>query len=156
MARVSIVKAEPAHIPWLAANVRPGDQEEFSANYRDAFSVMVEGLQVSTVAWTGMVDDVPICMFGVAPVGFLFPDHGRPWMVGTCMLDDFALLFLRRCRHQVEKMQRLYPVLVNCVAVSNVRAIQWLTWLGFHVEDTPTPVGLRSMPFYRFERRSIQ
>jgi hypothetical protein len=151
---VAIIPALPEHIPAIADQVREADRAEFAALWQTAFSVMTESLQVSTEAWTGTVDGVPVCMFGVAPVGFLVPEYGRPWMVGTHHLDRHSRLFLRRCRKQVAAMHRRYPVLVNCVAAANTRAIRWLQWLGFQVDDKPIPVGLYDVPFYRFERRS--
>lgn len=151
--RAEIVNAQVDHILPIAQNVREGDREEFAAIFRTAQSVMIEGFQVSDEAWTGLIDGEPVCMFGVAPAGFLFPDCGRPWMVGCSKLDENALLFLRRCRTQVEVMLSIYPVLVNYVAASNVRAIEWLRWLKFEVSDEPTMMG-RGVPFLRFERRA--
>jgi hypothetical protein len=152
---VSIIPALPEHIPLVADQVRDADRAEFVAQWRSPSSVLTEALQISTIAWTGMIDGVPLCMFGVAPVGFLMPGYGRPWMVGTHRLDRHARLFLRHCRHQVAVMHNHFPVLVNCVAAANTRAIRWLRWLGFQVDDNPIPIGLYDVPFYRFERRSV-
>lgn len=148
-----IIPATIDHIAHIAANVRHADRLEFAANFRTAAQVMESGLKMSEVAWTGFVDDDPVCMFGVAPVGGVLPDYGRPWMVGTSKLDEHAIIFLRRCRSQVIEMWRRYPVLSNYVAASNTRTIEWLKWLGFTVSDTTIPVGIRGVPFHHFELR---
>ena len=136
----------------IASQVRDADRDEFAALLTTAEQVMSGGLQVSSHAWTGLIDDVPVCMFGVAPVGFLLPEQGRPWMVGTTQLDDHAILFLRRCRGQVKVMLDAYPYLINYVATFNIKAIAWLQWLGFTVDFTPRLYGA-DVPFYRFELR---
>ena len=152
--RAQIITALPGHIGPIGQNVREADKLEFAANMRTAEQVMTAGLKISTVAWTGLVDDVPVCMFGVAPVGSIFiAEYGRPWMVGTRLLDDVAVLFLRRCRGQIKEMLDLYPVLSNYVAASNTQAIRWLRWLGFKVSDFPVPMGIRAVPFLHFELR---
>lgn len=152
--KADIIPALPEHIPAIADHVRDADKLEFAANLRTAAQVMAHGLRVSTVAWIGTVDGIPVCMFGVAPVdGFWLQGHGRPWMVGTRFLDDHALLFLRRCRGQVKHMLDLYPVLTNYVDARNDRAIQWLRWLGFRVSDVSRPCGIMNVPFFHFELR---
>lgn len=149
-----IIPATEEHISHIAANVREADRVEFAAIMRTAEQVLKSGLQISTKVWTGTVDSVPICMFGVAPVSMLIPEHGRAWMVGTHDLDKYSILFLRRCRPQVKEMLDLYPVLSNYVAASNVKAIEWLKWLGFKVSDEPILCGIGKVPFLYFERRS--
>lgn len=151
--KAEVIPATAEHIPLIAANVREADRLEFAANWRSAAQVMETGLRVSSKAYTGMVNDMPVCMFGVAPVGAMMPGHGRPWMVGTKQLDDYAVLFLRRCKPQIKEMLTLYPVLTNYVAESNTKAIEWLRWMGFTIAETATLTGIRRMPFLHFELR---
>jgi hypothetical protein len=150
---VAVIPATSDHIEAIAANVRRADRIEFAALMMTPGQVLRSGLALSRFACTGTVDGVPICMFGVAPIGGLLFDHGRPWMVGTSLLDDYAMHFLRRCRAQVAEMLNLYPVLSNYVAASNVKAIEWLAWLGFTIAEKPIPCGFRNVPFYHFEMR---
>jgi hypothetical protein len=147
--RPAIIPAAPEHIPHIAANVRPDDRRELELLGWAPDQALRLSLRSALVAWTGTVDDAPICMFGVSP-GEL--GEGRPWMIGAADLDRFAVIFLRRCRGQVERMLELRPVLANYISVENIRAIQWLTWLGFSME-VPVPWGRSRQPFYRFELR---
>lgn len=147
----TIIPAQPEHVAVIAANVREADKQEFAVNFRTATQIMEAGLRISAKAYTGKVNDIPVCMFGVAPVSAIMPEHGRPWMVGTKALDEYAVLFLRRCRPQVNEMKRLYPVLTNYVAEANVKAIEWLKWLGFTVSSEPVSMGIRGVPFLHFE-----
>jgi hypothetical protein len=147
----SIVLADSSHIPLIAANVRHADREELKAcSGRTPAEVMALGLAVSEVAWTGLVDGVPVCMFGVAPAET--EGIGRPWMIGTKLLERYQMVFLRRCRKRVELMHAFFPLLENWVDARNEMAIKWLSWLGFTF-DLAAPAGVAGMPFHRFERR---
>lgn len=150
MSKVEIIPATAEHAAVIAVNVREADRLEFAALHRSALAVMVHGLSCSAQCWTGLIDGEPVCMYGVAPVGFVVPEHGRPWMVGSKGLDRHATKFLRQCKPQVEAMLDAFPVLTNYVAVANVRAVAWLTWLGFTFGDT---IDICGVPFIRFELR---
>lgn len=145
-----VLPADDSHIAQIAAHMRAGDLEELAAIGRTPQISLTAALRISREAWTGMIDGVPVCMFGVAPTSMLTPLKGRPWMLGTSALDSCAIMFLRRNRPYIERMLGLYPQLENYVAASNTRAIQWLKWLGFVVEETPIAVGARMVPFMKF------
>lgn len=137
--------------------MRAGDIAELAAVGRTPQASLTAALRVSRGAWTGTIDGAPVCMFGVAPTSMLTPLKGRPWMLGTAALDDNAILFLRRCRPVVARMLEAFPHLENYVAVSNERAIEWLRWLGFQVDESPVDVGLGKVPFLKFtmQRRRL-
>lgn len=147
--RPAIIPAAPDHIPHIAANVRLDDRRELGLLGWEPAQALRLSLRSSLAAWTGTVDDVPVCMFGVSR-GEL--GEGRPWMIGTSDLDQYAIIFLRRCRGQIAEMLNLSPVLANYVSLENSRAIQWLAWLGFTFDD-PVPWGRSRKPFQRFELR---
>lgn len=136
-------------IPTIGKMVRADDRREFEALSISPGMALRFSLRSAIEAWTGTVDGVPVCMFGVSR-GEL--GEGRPWMIGTADLDRYAVIFLRRCRPQVARMLELAPVLANYVSVENVRAIEWLRWLGFTIE-APVPWGPRRQLFHRFELR---
>jgi hypothetical protein len=149
-----IVTAHRDHIPLIAARVREADRQElWASGLHGASEVMHQGIDISEVAWTGLIDGVPVCMFGVAPVTVI-GGLGRPWMVGTDMLDKHQMVFLRRCREYVDFMLQMYPVLENYVDARNVQAVKWLMWLGFSFSE-PELMGPFSLPFCRFEKRSV-
>lgn len=144
-----IVPAEAWHIDFIAPNVREADRNElYAIACYSPESALVASLAVSRMAWTGLIDDVPVCCFGVTGASTL-SDKGLPWMIATWQLDKHALVFLRRCRKVVGKMLDLYPRLENYVDARNTRAIQWLRWLGFEFDD-PQPYGVLKLPFLRF------
>ena len=151
--KAGIVPATEKHIPAIAANVREADREELRAAWcMTPLDSMFHGLAHSAKAWTGLIDGEPVCMFGCVP-GSILGNVGRPWMVGTRLLDDHALVFLRRCKRSgcLGEMRERFDVLSNFVDVRNTRAIEWLIWLGFEVWIDPVMIGPYKMPFLRFE-----
>lgn len=145
----AIIEAIAEHVDIVASRVREADAREFASLLLSPKRALRISLRTSLAAWTGTVDGVPVCMFGVSPGEMM---EGRPWLIGTADLDKFAVIFLRRCRLQVERMLQIMPVLVNYVSADNVRAIEWLTWLGFTIE-APIPWGPRGALFHRFSMR---
>lgn len=111
----------------------------------------IELLRLSrdTSLWTRtlVVDGVVGCVFGVS--GCITDETGAPWMIGAQILERRPLPFLRVCRHWVGEMRRAFPVLENHVWAGNVRAVRWLRWLDFELEDA-RPFGYLGLPFHRF------
>lgn len=130
-----VVPALYGHIAHIAENIRPADKRELADIWcQSPVVALTDSLKESSHAWTGLVDDEPICMFGVVPAGIL-GDIGRPWMIGTDKLDKYAVIFLRRCAPCVELMQREYSMLLNMVAAENKMGVRWLKWLGFKMGE---------------------
>lgn len=149
--RVEIIPATADHIEHIREMVRPADRREFAALAMSQGLALRLSLRSALAAWTGTVNGVPVCMFGVSPGEF---GEGRPWMIGTKDLEEplVATIFLRRCRAQLNQMLQIRPVLVNYVSAENTLAIEWLAWLGFIIE-TPIPWGPRGALFHRFSLR---
>ena len=149
MLRVEVVAATPGHVAALARHLRAADRAEvWAAAHVGPAEALGRSLAASPLAWTGLMDCRPACMFGVGSGG---PDWGRPWMLGTGLVERHAAAFLRRCRPQVARMQAAYPLLINHVDARNDAAIRWLRWLGFTI-GTAAPWGAQGLPFHPFWR----
>jgi hypothetical protein len=145
-----IIPAMSEHIPAIAANVRDADRAElWAVGCVTPLDCMFHGLEHSKKAWTGLIDGVPVCMFGVVPASIL-GNVGRPWMVGTKHLDAHPFVFLRRCRGCLKEMRESFDILENFVDVRNKRAIEWLVWLGFDIWMPAEKIGPFAAPFFRF------
>ena len=149
MAIVSIIPATIEHAKKMAPLTRDADREElWAASYQRPLDAMQMGLDFSDDAFVGCIDGEPIVMWGVA-LESLVGKIGIPWMIATKQLDDVAIIFLRRCRGPVLEMLSNYGKLINYVDARNKRAVRWLKFLGFEIED-PKPYGVLGMPFHRF------
>ncbi len=147
-----IVPARAGHISHLAANMREADINEVAASGRTPCRALADSLADSAAAWTGLVNGVPVCMFGVNPSG-LSAGAGSPWLLGTPEIERYALTFLRLNKGYVARMLGLFPHLVNYVDARNHASIRWLKWLGFKLDPSAVPFGIFEMPFYRFEMK---
>lgn len=153
---VEIREARAEDIPHLAEHMRKGDRDEIMASHsHSAEDALRSSLEVSTAAWTGLIDGEPVCMFGVGPVSVL-AGRGAPWLLGTDKIERFPRTFLRRCRRCVQRMLTVYPLLENFVHEENTVSKQWLAWLGFELADAPvTIVGGAQFRYFKMEAPSV-
>ncbi len=150
MVSVSIIPATLDHVGAIAEKVRPADRDElWAASNITAERAMRNGIEHSEVAMTGLIDGVPVCMWGVVRES-LVCNMGVPWMIGTELLDKYAATFLRRCRAPILEIFAGYDILVNHVDARNKKAIKWLGFMGFKVEKEPVTYGVEKLPFHRF------
>jgi hypothetical protein len=149
-ARIEITT--PDHIGAINKMVRKPDKDEIWAScLRTPDEAMNLGLRFGKETFTGIVNNEPICVWGVVDRDIIFKS-GVPWMVGSELLDKYAVVFLRRCKKQVMKMFENYDNLENHVDARNILAIKWLQWLGFTIHE-PKPYGALELPFHKFTMR---
>jgi len=135
--KTEVRHASADDIPVIAAAMRAADRAEVSASHgHTPEQALTSSLACSTEAWTGLIDDVPVCMFGVGPISIL-AGRGAPWMLGTDTIERWPRTFLRHCRPCVAAMLAVYPFLENYVDDRNEKSKQWLRWLGFTLAETP-------------------
>lgn len=141
--KAKIVPAVTEHLNHIIDNLRQADRDEIHAmGLEDSYAVTYS-LSRSQVSWTGTIDDIPVCMFGVCSDG----DKGRPWLYGTDLLEKHSVTFLTRCRGVVDKMLDAFPSLENWVYAHNTQATAWLEWLGFEMKQIEY---INNNPFIRF------
>ncbi len=144
-----VVAAHRDHIFHIANHMAKADVEECAALGMGPYRALEDSLNRSAAAWTGMVDQTPVCMFGVCPIDIL-AGVGSPWLLGTDEIRRHAKTFMRLNKLYVPRMLELFPFLVNWVDARHDTAIRWLKWLGFEFDREPVEYGVRKMPFYRF------
>lgn len=149
-----MVPATKEHAIEMAGKLRRADVEELKAvGKHNATKALIDSLDISVSAWTGIYDGKPAFIFGVADC----PNHekvGIPWMMGTPALDKCAKEFIKINPKYINYMRKRYNILINFVDVRNKRAIRWLEWLGFEMSD-PKPYGVNNMPFMQFYMKGL-
>lgn len=149
MVSVKIVPATLDHIVEINKKVRREDRNElWVAAMQTPLDAMQMGIECGKTM-TGLVDGEPVVMWGVVEDSLMLKT-GMPWMLATTELESHAMQFLRRCKKHVMEMLREYGTLENYVDARNIRAIQWLKWLGFTVSDKAEPYGVFGLPFHKF------
>lgn len=121
----------PEDAVLLAANLRKEDEKEVRALSRTPLQALQDGLKYSEDCLTIALDDKPVAMFGVVPMGHPTLKVGLIWLLASPDLLNHKIQFLRHCRAYVELFQSKYDLLTNAVHSENTVHIQWLRWCGF-------------------------
>lgn len=153
----------PWEAAYLAQHLRARDAHEIaSGSGRPPMRVIMEGLQQSgQLSWVFrlpappplvvMAQDVPwrpCAMWGCNPWPGV-PHKGIPWLLATHEFDRYGIRVLRTARQALGVMQAAYGELENYVHADNARAVEFLEWLGFTLDD-PAPWGVKGESFRRF------
>lgn len=135
----------------LLARMRAADRQEIDAMMGPLHETVVKvSLLQSTLSWAA--DDSEgnlICLLGVGPVSML-TGTGRPWLLGTELLDKHLTALARLSPRFLRHILAAFPHLENWVDSRNRATIRWLRHLGFVIHPA-RPIGLRGVPFHRFE-----
>jgi hypothetical protein len=146
---VTIKDVEKGDIELLAQNMRQADRDEvIAATSRPLINVLRMSVDMSSVVKSGFINDELACIWGVCPYSAL-SSKGVPWMLGTPLLEQYPMLFLRRSKPQLKIFTERYDYLENHVDARNFVAVHWLKWLGFKI-DEPKAWGIKGMLFHRF------
>lgn len=147
---IQVVKPETFHVEHIAANMREADRVEiWSSSGVKPLEALKDSLEVSSHAWCGTADGVPVCIFGVGVVSIL-EGRGSPWLLGTDDIERHGFAFARRNRKYIADMLKTYERLENWVDDRNTLSKRWLRWMGFTLH-APVPYGMMGELFCRFE-----
>lgn len=149
---VQIMRTTAAHVGELSATMRQADAREVWAAGRHTPEQAVKlSVLASRKAMSGLVDGKVACIFGIASPTLL-SDVGQPWLLGSDLVEQHAKRFLRLSRGWFEQQKGQYFALANLVDARNDKAIRWLKWLGFSL-DEPVLFGPDQLPFRPFHWR---
>lgn len=143
-----VVKPTPELVERMSANLREADKNEVKASHNlnplDAVSKSIEA-DPHACRCALSPDGEPFVMWGVNPTTVLAPT-ALPWALGTELTRKYATWFLRESKNQVERMNDLYPILLNWVDARHEVTLRWVKRLGFSVAQ-PEPFGYENKPF---------
>lgn len=140
----------PSHCEQLALVMRRADVDEvWAAGHVTPLAALRRSLAASRDAGAGFIDGQIACAFGVAPATVLGAS-GCPWMLGSDLIEQHAVGFLRRSAVVVARWKQDYDRLANFVDARNTRAIEWLRWLGFTIHPA-AEYGEERLPFHLFD-----
>ncbi len=147
---------EKTDIPLIVPRLRKADVEEWEAYSGVHPKCLLPFLAYDPNTKVIVRDDgVLVGIFGVGPVKDN-PLIGIVWMIATPELETMSIEFLRKCRKEIEKLNELYPVLMNYVDCRNTVHHKWLNWCGFKFISRKERWGAQSLPFYEIVRIKSQ
>lgn len=133
----------------LAEKLRAVDRREILASHHlkplEAAEAVVT---LSDECRTGRANGELVCMFGVKR-HTMVSDYGSIWMLGTDLVEKYAVRFLRENQREIEKLSAGFQLLENWCDARNKSTLRWLKWLGFTIEPAQ-PYGAHGMPFHHF------
>lgn len=151
MKNVTFRPATDEDAAYVGVHLRESDRLEVLRSSGNAPSeAPLKGLRGSIIAWTMVCPEGrPLAVFGVAPDAR--ENAGVVWLLGTPEVSRFARTLVRAGRYYVGLMNKLFPVLHNCVDAENVSSLRWLEALGFSrsVDTIPSRTG---HPFFYVHR----
>jgi len=141
------------YIDMIANNIRESDRKEVYASHHitDMKEALMNCLALSHESWVWVVDDEPICVFGVSPGSYL-TKQGIPWLLATEKLNENIHSFIINSKIIVDYWKTKWDLLYNYVDASNEASIRWLKYLGFTI-DEPAPYGMERLNFRRFHMK---
>lgn len=138
------------HVYELSATMRQADVEEVWALYHlDPELALYLSIGNSCWSYAGLIDGRVIAIFGVGAIGTFLTEKGVPWALVSEYATDYPISFLRFSRVYLERMKNEFSELVNIIDARNVKAIEWLKWLGFEIMPT-IPAGVERREFHPF------
>lgn len=149
---LEVIKAEREHIKPISDKLRDADIKEVWASSRFyPFDAVNYSFNASEKAFTIIVDNEPIAMFGVVRLSLL-SNIGVPWLLGTDGILKVKMTVVRKSRKYIKDMLQDYEILENYVHNENKVSKTWLRWCGFTIEKEQ-PRGPDRALFCRFFRR---
>lgn len=148
---ISVIPLEATHVDIVIENCRDTDRAEI---YRMALLDPGRAIRATVAnaeyAYAGFYQGRLACIFGVNRKNWL-SDVGVPWLIGTPVIDEIPVSFLRHSARFYKRLVAEFPELENWVWSENIKAVQWLRWLGFDMDDA-APFGATGSTFIRFTK----
>lgn len=143
-----IIPCAPEHAYAMAPNLRKEDREELEAIGISALEGLLESVKIPGMAYTWIVDEKPICMFGCSHPEII-SDIGMPWLLASQEIENHTIAFMRHYAVFMDRAKELYSFLENYIDARQVSTIRWLKRCGFTIHKAQ-PYGIMGLPFHRF------
>jgi hypothetical protein len=130
--KVEFVEAQLEHVIALVDNLRDRELDLCRTMYgRDFEKMIVAELQASVLTYAGVVDGECGALWGVKAQ--FFNNYGTLWMIGTRLIDEHPIAFLRHSRRALLDLRGTFSRLYGCVLTDYAQSRRWLEWLGFEI-----------------------
>jgi len=120
-------------LKFILSNLREQDEHELSLIhgqdwFKQSWNIWKD-LKGCRIAYKD--DGTPVAIFGVLPNG----DTGIIGFLSTADIENEQRSFLVQGKKWIKDCEKKYKLLKNYIYSSNTKAIKWLEWLGFEVEE---------------------
>lgn len=147
-----------AQVHNISLSLRDNDFDEVFASTGDSpHYAILEGWKTSLRKWIMLnKNNEAVAVLGVVPVDGILSDIGIPWLLGTDGLTKMKKFFIKSSKIVIKEMLKHFKILVNFVDSRYDKAIKWLKWCGFILDENATyNPTFNGVLFYRYYMRSI-
>jgi hypothetical protein len=131
--KVEILPATPGHIFTILNNLRPREAAVCELMYGEQFKeILVREYSQSLLTFVGLIDGKVGAVWGVR-THEVFSREGYVWLIGTRLVDEHPVVFLRHSRRLIAELRGIYTALFGCVVTDYLEGRKWLEWLGFEI-----------------------
>lgn len=149
----SVVPIEDWHLRYVAERLRQEDEAElFATSGLDSYEALKFAADNSIEGFTWLENGEPGCLYGVAAKSEMSL-AGVPWLMTTHLVCQHPMKFLRHSMLVVDRFLENFPELENYVDARYAKAVGWLRWLGFAI-DEPVVWGPEKVLFHHFWKKS--
>ena len=150
MNKIEIGKASEKHIVPIAKNMRDIDKKEISVSgvNETPYDSLQYAYNKSVKAYTIIIDDNPVVMFGVVNASLL-ANYGIVWCLGSDNINRIKKTFIQKSKAYIEECLKGYKYVEIYVWIENKLSIKWLKWCGFKF-DEPCAIGK-----HKADRKSV-
>lgn len=136
----------------MSPRLRQADRDEvLAASGMQAGDALVYAVEHSRQSDAWLHDGRPVAIAGVVDCRDA-PHIGVIWMLASDEVEQFPQDLMQGNREYVVGLLNAYDMLLNFVDNRNIKAQNWLRWLGFTLEE-PAPYGVAGLPFRQFWMR---
>ena len=139
---------EGRDITTLSKNMRSYDRDEvYAASGSTPYEALRSSHDMSIECFTGLANDVPFMIFGVAPADGL-NSVGSPWLLCSENIWDHRKELIRVSAPVTRSwLDNMFTVLVNYIDVRHKPGLRWARHTGFLILPA-IPFGPFDMPFH--------
>ena len=94
--------------------------------------VIEEAMELSISNYVGEADGAVAVMWGLRSAQLL-DNSAYVWMLGTSLIEEHPIHFLRYSRAAIKLMRERYRVLYGDIETDYKASVKWLKWLGAEV-----------------------
>lgn len=149
---IQLVRAQPHHLPDIAANLRPTEAEIFGRLGEDPLAGLQDLLARSPMAGAGILPSGRAGgVWGVMPTTLAGALGGYAWVVLTDMPVKPRHWIARHARVFLDEAQTVYGALRTVMPPGAEADMRWIEWLGFRREPSADVIvgGGRLLGFVR-------
>lgn len=148
---IEVHPTKPEDALLMAPRMRQADIDEVrAASGLEPLEGLQRGIEASVECYTAWIGNSPIAIFGISETDN--KSIGCVWMLGTDIIKEHRIEFLRKSIEWRDEFQNTYSVLFNNIDARNTVHIKWLQWLGFTFINHFPEYGAELRPFYQFVR----